>query len=100
MMTLKIVVVGLLVCIFQGMPMTAHAVANNAETGAAQKAMDECAIQYCGIRSRSVRGSRSMLIEGCFRQKTGRFPGEMGIGAHDDFISQAKPHIPIASIEG
>ena len=79
-MTLKIVSVGLLVCIFHGMSMTGHAAAKNAETSTAQKAMDECAIQYCGIRSRSVRGSRSMLIEGCFRQKTGRFPWEMGIG--------------------
>jgi hypothetical protein len=46
---------------------------------AAQKVMNECALQYCGHRSPSVRQSRPMLIESCFRQKMGRSPVEMGI---------------------
>jgi hypothetical protein len=79
MIWLKIVVLALAVCILQVMPGTVHAAAKNAEISAAQKAWDECAIQYCGIRGRSVRGSRPALIEGCFRQKTGQYPGQMGI---------------------
>ena len=80
-MTLKIVVVGLLVCIFQGMPMTAHAVANNAETGAAQKAMDECAIQYCGISSRSVQRLRGP----CSRRNGDRHCGSLYLSENDFF---------------
>jgi hypothetical protein len=62
LMMLKIVIVGLLVCIFHGMSMTGHAAAKNAETSTAQKAMDECAIQYCGNRSRSVRGAARNVV--------------------------------------
>ena len=46
---------------------------------AAQKVMNECALQYCGHRSPSVAQARPMLIESCFRQKMGRSPVEMGI---------------------
>jgi hypothetical protein len=79
MIWLKATIVGLLVCTLPVMPGMVHAAAKTAEMGAAQKVWDECAIQYCGIRSRSVRGSRPALIEGCFRQKTGHYPGQMGI---------------------
>ena len=46
---------------------------------AAQKVMNECALQYCGLRSPSVTQARAMWIESCFRQKMGRSPAEMGI---------------------
>jgi hypothetical protein len=45
----------------------------------AQQAMNECALMYCGHRDRSVRQSRPLMVEACFRQKTGRFPAEMGV---------------------
>ena len=79
MIRCKILVMGLLVSSWQSVPMMALAALKANDVNAAQKAMDECTRSYCGIRSRSVRGSRSMLMESCFRQKTGRFPAEMGI---------------------
>ena len=45
----------------------------------AQKAMDECSLNYCGYRSSSVTQARAIWIENCFRQKMGRSPAEMGI---------------------
>src|SRR5262245_58754689 len=48
-------------------------------TSAAQQAMNECALNYCGPRSPSVSQSKGILVESCFRQKTGHSPAEMGI---------------------
>ena len=45
----------------------------------AQRAMLECARNYCGYRSPSVTGARGLWVETCFRQKTGKTPAEMGI---------------------
>jgi hypothetical protein len=46
----------------------------------AQQAMNECVLMYCGSsRDRSVKQSRPILVEGCFRQKTGHLPAELGI---------------------
>jgi hypothetical protein len=75
----KILVTGLLVSTWQSVPTMALAAPKAKDVNAAQKAMDECARAYCGIRSRSVRGARPMLMESCFRQKTGRFPAQMGM---------------------
>ena len=76
---LRIAILGLVVWILQVMPTTVHAAAKNADIGAAQKAMDECVIQYCGLRSPSVAGYSPMFIESCFHRKTGQYPGQMGV---------------------
>jgi hypothetical protein len=76
---LRIAILGPVVWILQVMPTTIHAAAKNAEISAAQKAMDECLVQYCGLRSSSVSGYRAMFIESCFHRKTGQYPGQMGV---------------------
>jgi hypothetical protein len=57
------------------MPTMAQAAPNSA----AQQAMQECALMYCGPRNPSVMQQKSTLVESCFRQKTGRTPAELGI---------------------
>src|SRR6516162_4563374 len=81
MIWLRIAILGLIVWILQVMPRTVHAVAKNADISAAQKAMDECIVQYCGLRSSSVSGYRPMFIESCFHRKTGQYPGQMGMAS-------------------
>ena len=76
---LRIAILGLVVWILQVMPRAVHAAAKNADISAAQKAMDECIVQYCGLRSSSVSGYRPMFIESCFHRKTGQYPGQMGV---------------------
>ena len=82
---MKLVVLGLLVLVWQSVPTSAPArpksaagqkAAGNSE---AQKAMNECAAQDCGRRGTSVSGGRPVLIEGCFHQKTGKDPHQMGV---------------------
>jgi hypothetical protein len=48
-------------------------------SAAAQQAIVECRQQYSGNRGRAVNQARSTFIEGCFKQKTGRYPFELGI---------------------
>jgi hypothetical protein len=82
---MKVVVLGLLVLFWQSVPTLGLAAPKSAAgqkaaaNSAAQKAMDECAAQYCGRRSASVSGNRPLLIEGCFHQKTGKYPAQMGV---------------------
>jgi hypothetical protein len=82
---MKIVVLGLLVLVWQSVPTSGLAAPKNAagqktaSNSAAEKAMDECTAQYCGRRSASVSGNRPLLIEGCFHQKTGKYPAQMGV---------------------
>jgi hypothetical protein len=58
---------------------TIHTAAKNAAISAAQKAMDECVVQYCGLRSSIVSGYRPMFIASCFHRETGQYPGQMGV---------------------
>ena len=44
-----------------------------------QRAIAECRQMYDGDRGMSGNQSRPTSIEGCFKQKTGRYPGELGI---------------------
>ena len=82
---MKIVVLGLLVLVWQSVPSSGLAAPKSAagqkaaSNSAAEKAMDECTAQYCGRRSASVSGNRPLLIEGCFHQKTGKYPAQMGV---------------------
>ena len=69
----KIVILALLAGVWQ-IPTTAQGAPS-----AAQQAMNECAINYCGRRSPSVGQARPMWIEACFHQKMGKYPAEMGI---------------------
>jgi hypothetical protein len=73
MVGIKMFIPALLVSVWQ-IPTAAQAAPS-----AAQKVMNECAMQYCGYRSPSVSQSRAIWIESCFRQKMGRSPIEMGI---------------------
>ena len=72
-MNVKAVILALLAGVWQ-IPATAQGA-----PGEAQRAMYECALNYCGHRSPSVRQARSIWIESCFVQKVGRYPAEMGI---------------------
>jgi hypothetical protein len=78
MIRITIAALGLLACASQAMaaPRPARS-ADNVST--AQKAMEECSLNYCGNRSSSVQQARAIWIESCFRQKTGQYPAELGI---------------------
>jgi hypothetical protein len=81
----KILTIAMLVSVWQSLPMAAFAEQKGttgqkaATNSAAEKAMDECTAQFCGRRSPSVTGYRPMLIEGCFKQKMGQYPAQMGV---------------------
>jgi len=77
MATARLLAVGLVASLTQMTPLQAAPKSQNGV--AAQRAMDECALQYCGYRSASVTQSKPMWVESCFRQKTGRTPAEMGV---------------------
>jgi hypothetical protein len=57
----------------------AQAAPRPAVGSSAQQAMNECALNYCGPRSPSVTQSKGVLVESCFRQKTGHSPAELGV---------------------
>ena len=71
-MRIALAILGSLVCLCQA-PVQA------APNSGTQQAMNECVLMYCGPRSPSVSQSKGIRVEGCFRQKTGRNPSEMGI---------------------
>ena len=73
---IRIAILGFLACASLP-PMAAEAAPKTAS--AAQQAMNECALNYCGPRSPSVSQSKGILVENCFRQKTGHSPAEMGV---------------------
>ncbi|HEY7300433.1 MAG TPA: hypothetical protein VH684_21265 [Xanthobacteraceae bacterium] len=81
----KVLTIVLLVSVWQSLPMSVFAAQKGASgqkaatNSAAEKAMDECTAQFCGRRSPSVTGYRPMLIEGCFKQKMGQYPAQMGV---------------------
>jgi hypothetical protein len=81
----KILMMGLLVLVWQSLPSAGVAAPKGAggqkaaSNSAAEKAMDECTAQYCGRRSASVTAYRPLFIEGCFHQKTGKYPAQMGV---------------------
>jgi hypothetical protein len=47
--------------------------------GSAQQAIAECRDRYAGDRGRGGNLQTSMLIESCFKGKTGRYPFQLGI---------------------
>ena len=89
----KIVLMGLLVAVWQSIPIRAEAAPKAAETSAAQKVLDGCLRQYCGRRLPSIVGSRPIRIENCFRMQIGKYPADwlayLGI----------KPSIPVEVID-
>jgi hypothetical protein len=87
MIRITIAALGLLACASQATaaPQPARSADN---VGTAQKAMDECSLNYCGNRSSSVQQARAIWIESCFRQKTGKYPAELGM------VSRVLPRCP------
>jgi hypothetical protein len=51
------------------------------ESGAvsAKKAMNYCSRQYCGHRGLIGNQQRPVWIEGCFKERTGKYPAELGV---------------------
>ena len=47
--------------------------------GSAQQAITECRERYAGDRGRAGNQQTSMMIESCFKGKTGRYPFQLGI---------------------
>jgi hypothetical protein len=77
---IRVVTLGLLACLYLT-PALAQSTAKGNRLGLneAQRAMLACARNYCGHRSPSVTGARGLWVEGCFRQKMGKTPAQMGI---------------------
>jgi hypothetical protein len=57
--------------------------------------MVECRKMYWGLRSPSVDASRPTLIEGCFRQRTGKHPWQAGVTVYPTTISSGMPRKPV-----
>jgi hypothetical protein len=75
----SIVTLGLLATLLLTPALAQPAARGRLHLNEAQRAMLECARNYCGYRSPSVTGARGLWVETCFRQKTGKTPAEMGI---------------------
>jgi hypothetical protein len=75
-----VITLGFLACLYLT-PALAQSAAKGNPLGLneAQRAMLECARNYCVSRSGSVAGARGPWVEGCFRQKMGKTPAQMGI---------------------
>jgi hypothetical protein len=57
---------------------TATAAPVSRDTGY-QAIIVECRRMYAGQRSRAVMAGRPMYVEGCFHQRTGKYPWQAGV---------------------
>ena len=67
--------------------------------GSAQQAIAECRDRYGGDRGRAGNLQSSMLIESCFKGKTGRYPSQLGIPLYPPGYDprHPNPNCPVCS---
>jgi hypothetical protein len=76
MRTVRLGSAAVILLLWQTLAPAAHAGAGTA--GSAQEWIVKCRQMYGGDRGRAINHVKSMLVESCFKQATGRYPFELG----------------------